>query len=495
MAKEKQKIAVIGSGVAGLAAAVRLAARGHRVSLFEKNSFPGGKLSEIRVGNYRFDAGPSLFTMPQWVDELYEMAGMEARDHFNYKRLNTLCKYYWENGKELEFYADLNKTGEIFSQKFGEDRNALDRYLSKSRKKYQLAGEIFLQKPLNHLSTWLSRDVAKALTYIFGYDLFRSMDKTNKSAFKSPEIIQLFNRYATYNGSDPYRSSGMFSMIPHIEMNMGAWAPEGGMIAITQGLHKLGKSLGVEYHFNAEVSEILHSNGAVKGIKSNEEKYEFDRVVSNMDISLTYDKLLPNVSMPKSIKYEERSSSGFIFYWGIKGEFPELDVHNIFFSSDYKAEFDAIRNKQIPENPTIYVNIASKYSPTDAPPGCESWFVMINTPSDSGQDWSKVREMLREKITAKLSNTLGRDIKSLIEVEEVLDPTSIASRTLSADGALYGSSSNSMWAAFLRHSNKHKKIKGLYLCGGSVHPGGGIPLCLSSARIVDDLIQQDLSKS
>lgn len=495
MTQDKQKIAIIGSGVAGLAAAVRLAARGHQVSVFEKNAFPGGKLSEIRAGNYRFDAGPSLFTMPQWVDELYEMVGMEARDHFNYKRLDTLCKYYWEDGKELEFYADLDKTGKVISQKFGEAPDALHRYLSKSRKKYKLAGEIFLKKPLNQLNTWFNRDVAKALTYIFGYDLFRSMDKTNKSAFKSPELIQLFNRYSTYNGSDPYRSSGMFSMIPHIEMDMGAWAPEGGMIAITKSLHDLGIKLGVKYHFNSEATKILHNNNSVTGLKVNGEKYDFDIVVSNMDISLTYEKLLSEIKMPKSIKYEERSSSGFIFYWGIKGEFPELDVHNIIFSSDYKAEFDAIRNNKIPDNPTIYINVTSKYHPPDAPEGCENWFVMINTPSDTGQDWSKVREMLRKKITSKLSEILDRDIKSLIEIEEVLDPTSIASRTLSADGALYGSSSNSMWAAFLRHSNKHTKIKGLYLCGGSVHPGGGIPLCLSSARIVDDLIHQDLSKS
>ena len=490
MSHETKKIAVIGSGAAGLAIAVRLAAKGHQVTVFEKNHFAGGKLSEFRLGEYRFDAGPSLFTMPHWVDELYELSGKDPKEYFRYQKLKVLCNYFWENGKRLEFSSNLETTSKRMENQFGENKNALRDYLNRSRKKYRLAGEIFLKKPLKKISTWLGWDVMKALSWFHGYDLFKTLDKTNSNHFSSPEIIQLFNRYATYNGSDPYRTSGMFSMIPHIEMDLGAWAPEGGMIGITNCILQLGERLGVEYRFNAEVSQIIHDGKKVMGIEVNGETLDFDLVVSNMDISLTYRKLLKDIKLPKSISYEERSSSGFIFYWGIRGEFPELDVHNIFFGSDYKAEFDSIRKNQIPEDPTIYINISSKYNSADAPKGCENWFVMINTPSDTGQDWNVIREKLRTKITAKIEKILGREIAGLIECEEILDPPSLSSRTLSADGALYGSSSNNMWAAFLRHSNQHQQLKGLYLCGGSVHPGGGIPLCLSSARIVDQLIHE-----
>nr|MBS0037507.1 NAD(P)/FAD-dependent oxidoreductase [Saprospiraceae bacterium] len=486
------KIAVIGSGISGIAVAARLAARGHEVVVFEKNSFPGGKLSEIRAGEFRFDAGPSLFTMPQWVDDVFVSCSESPRDFFNYKPLPVLCKYFWNNGKKLEFSADLDTAAKRLEEDFGEDRGALSKYLKKSRKKYDLVGEIFLKKPLNQWSTWWDQKTIKSLFQIFEFELFSTLNAANKRFFNSGEIVQLFNRYATYNGSNPYRISGMFSMIPHIEMNRGAYAPEGGMIAITNSLVELGKRCGVEYQFGTLVSEILVKDSRVTGIrlKDGGEMY-FDRIISNMDIKLTYEKLLPDCPPPAKLKYEERSSSGFIFYWGIKREFPELDVHNIFFSENYPAEFNAIEKGEIADDLTVYVNITSKYNPTDAPRGMENWFVMVNVPGDRGHDWVKMRAKIRKRVIRKLNKNLGLDIESQIVSEEVMDPTGLARRTLSADGALYGSSSNNMWAAFLRQFNRHSGIKNLYFCGGSVHPGGGIPLCLSSAEIVDKMIGEE----
>ena len=223
--------------------------------------------------------------------------------------------------------------------------------------------------------------------------------------------------------------------------------------------------------------------------KQNTKEIYADVVVSNSDVFNTYENLLPSVKTPNKIKNQERSSSGLIFYWGIKKVFPELDLHNIFFNKDYEEEFKAIfQNKTLPIDPTIYLNISSKEKPSDAPSGSENWFVMINAPACENQDWVHLKKIAKETILKKLSEYLSADIGSLIETEYILDPIGIQQQTASHKGALYGTSSNNTFAAFLRQSNRASQIKNLYFCGGSAHPGGGIPLCLQSAKIVSQLI-------
>jgi phytoene dehydrogenase-like protein len=213
---------------------------------------------------------------------------------------------------------------------------------------------------------------------------------------------------------------------------------------------------------------------------------KFDRVVSNMDVYFTYKKLLPNEKHPERTLNQERSTSALIFYWGIKQSFPQLGLHNIFFSDNYKQEFDVLEKGDVGNDPTIYVNITSKLTPTDAPNNCENWFVLINVPHNEGQDWQAITERTRRIVIEKMSKALNVDFQKLIEVEDVLDPLSIEAKTASFGGALYGTSSNALMSAFMRHPNFSSSIEGLYFVGGSVHPGGGIPLALLSAKIVDE---------
>jgi diapolycopene oxygenase len=211
-------------------------------------------------------------------------------------------------------------------------------------------------------------------------------------------------------------------------------------------------------------------------------------VVSNMDVTPTYRRLLRGQKAPEKILRQERSSSALIFYWGIKRSFPQLGLHNIFFSNNYKKEFQDIFNGVVPAaDPTVYVNITSKDVPADAPAGCENWFVMVNVPEHKGQDWQKLIPAYREVIKRKLEPLLGADLTSVIENESTLTPLDIEFKTSSLGGSLYGTSSNNRYAAFLRHANESSRIKDLYFCGGSVHPGGGIPLCLLSAKIVSEI--------
>jgi phytoene desaturase len=304
--------------------------------------------------------------------------------------------------------------------------------------------------------------------------------------FGHPKVVQLFDRYATYNGSSPYKTPATLRMIAHLEHNMGTFFPEKGMYEIVKTLTALAVRQGVEFHFNAWVEKVNTYDGNVTGIRVNGEDMSFDLVVSDVDIVNFYRSLLPEIPLPKKQLSLERSSSAVIFYWGINRTFPDLQLHNILFSEDYPEEFNHLFNtKTLSPDPTVYLFISSKMVKGDAPDGSENWYVMINAPENIGQDWGSMLASVRRDIIEKIKRTLKVDIEPHIVCEVAADPRSIERDTGSFHGSLYGLSSNNMMAAFNRHPNFHKKIKNLYFAGGSVHPGGGIPLCLASAKIID----------
>jgi phytoene desaturase len=482
--------AVIGAGIAGLATAIRLANKGFSVEVFESNAYPGGKLSQLQLGAYRFDAGPSLFTLPQQVEDLFELSGYKAEDYFQYRRLPLSCRYFYEDGTIIHGYADTDKFVEEIARKTGAKKEDVEQHIRHSARLYSLLADLFMHRSLHDWSTWLSLKSLKAYLNLPRLNIFRSMHSANAARLKAPKAVQLFNRYATYNGSNPYQAPATLNIIPHLEMGIGAYMPVGGMHAITQSLYELALRLGVKFHFNSPVSKIITERDQVKGLLTNGTEHPFKVVVSNADLLHTYRKLLPEHKAPERLLSQPKSSSALIFYWGIKKEFPELDLHNIFFSEEYEQEFRHIfREKTVWHDPTVYINITSKYEKADAPEGCENWFTMINVPHNSGQNWDILIAKARQNILKKISRILKTDIEPLIEEEGVLDPRTIESKTSSAFGALYGNSSNSRYAAFLRHANKSSTLKGLYFCGGSVHPGGGIPLCLLSAKITAGMVK------
>ncbi|HLP14073.1 MAG TPA: 1-hydroxycarotenoid 3,4-desaturase CrtD [Flavobacteriales bacterium] len=485
-----KKTAVIGTGIAGLATAARLAAKGHKVTCFEANSTYGGKLTAFIKNGYRFDAGPSLFTMPALVDQVFTACQKDARTYFNYRKKEVACHYFFEDGTFIKAYSDPQKLAIELHAKTGISTQKTEAYFKKAANKYNRVGHIFMNKSLHKAKTWFSADVAKALLFLPSYNLFTSMNRVNEKLLDNQKTIQYFNRYATYNGSNPYAVPGLLAMIPHLEHGIGTFLPEGGMQSISDSIYKLCVELGVEFHFNTPVTEIVTDEAKVCGLVANDRAWSFNTVVCNMDVAHAYKKLLPQVKTPKKIEQQERSSSALIFYWGINKQFPELDLHNILFSNNYPEEFNHIFKKQsIYNDPTVYINITSKEIPSDAPPGCENWFVMINVPANKGYFTQEIKIQARQYILAKLSRHFKTDFEKFIILEESLDPNSIESKTSSLHGSLYGTSSNSRMAAFNRHANFTSKIKNLYFCGGSVHPGGGIPLCLNSAKIVSELVK------
>ena len=279
------------------------------------------------------------------------------------------------------------------------------------------------------------------------------------------------------------------SIIQHLEHDLGVFMPKKGISDISHSLYNLAKDLGVKFHFNSEIDKILIKHKSAVGVSINKINYKADIIVSNMDINLTYDRLLKGYKKPFFIKKYQPSSSAVVFYWNMNKSFSNISVHNIIFSRDQMKEFDYIFNKNsIYDDPTVYICSTSKIVKEDAPSGCENWFILINSPFNSGQNWKKIKKNLRDNIIKKINSTLNVDIENNIIGEKILTPVDIETETLSRFGSLYGSSSNSLQSAFIRHPNFSKNINNLYFCGGSVHPGGGIPLCLNSAKIVSDLI-------
>ena len=494
MSTSSSTVAVVGAGIAGLSAAIRLAVAGKKVIVFEQNLYTGGKVTAFEENGFRFDMGPSLFTLPYLVDELFELAGRNPREHFNYHTHDEVCRYLWDDGTKLTMYPSLDKNEAAVASVFGAtEAEKLRDYFEQARVKYDLTAPFFLEKSLHRASTFLTPAVVKVLKEIPKLGLFSTLHEENEKVFNAPKLVQLFNRYATYNGSSPYQTPGIMQMITHLEHSLGTHFPVGGMHEISQSLTRLAQELGVRFELGTRVEEFIIAQNSITGLVAGGKKWAVDQLVCNTDVKHAYKYLMPEkVKRPKKTLQQEPSSSALIFYWGLSAQFPQLDLHNIMFSENYETEFKHIQSDgPFWEDPTVYIHISNRLEPNDAPNGKDSWFVMVNTPYDQGQDWDMIVPMVREKVIERISRVLGTCIEPLIEMEEVLRPQDIEQRTSSVGGALYGTSSNDRMAAFLRHSNKSNSIKGLYFCGGSAHPGGGVPLCLLSGKIAAEWLVED----
>jgi phytoene desaturase len=330
----------------------------------------------------------------------------------------------------------------------------------------------------------------KTLLQIRKIDSFRTIHEANISFFEDERLVQLYDRYATYNGSNPYSAPATLNLISHVENALGGYYLSDGMYGLTEGLYKLAEKKGVEFKFDEEVTEIKRGSSSVTSMSTLKGTYTFDYYVSNLDSITTNKRFLgePN----GNLKDELLSTSAMVFYWGVKGEHRELDTHNILFSNDYKKEFnDLFEERVIPTDPTVYIYISSKFAKKDAPEGYENWFVMINTPANYGQDWEEEANRVRKTIIMKIEKMTGKNIEGSIVAERILNPKILEDRTGSYKGSIYGYSSNSKLAAFKRQSNRSKKYGNLYYCGGSAHPGGGIPLVILSGKNVAEMIKAD----
>lgn len=487
-----KKVIVIGAGLGGLSAAIRLAARGFSVSVLEKNETVGGKVNYLESSGYSFDTGASLLTMPHVFRELFESAGKRLEDYLTLESLEPICRYFWTNGTTLDASGDLQKTENEIRKVEPKDIDGFRRFIADSQRKYEVAKKTFLAHSLNELPKLIRPKYLKDLIAISS---LKTLDQHNAKYFHSPKLRQLFNRFATYNGSSPYQVPATFALIPYVEFGLGAWYVKGGIYQIPKALGKLAREIAVGFRFDSQVEKILIEDKKATGVKlKNSEVLKADFVIANSDAIETYRSLIDEKSRPKfsdkRIENAEPSCSGFVLLLGVKKKFEQLVHHNIFFSDDYKAEFDQIfRQKRPAENPTIYICATSRTDETQAPENSENLFVLVNAPYTSAQtDWTKEARNYRDLIIEKLEDFGLKNLKSSIEFEKIITPEDLESKYLANRGSIYGVSSNSVFSAFMRPPNQSRDVRNLFFSSGSTHPGGGMPLVLLSGKMAAEII-------
>lgn len=491
-----KNVVVIGAGLGGLAAGVRLAHAGYRVTVLERNERVGGKMGTCTLGGYTFDTGPSLLTMPFVIDELFASVGRRHQDYLQLQPLEPLCRYVWHDGTTLDASSHTEKMKEALMRLSAHDAAAFSRFLDHGRKLYERAAPPFLLQPFSSLGWHALIQNIRHVPSVFRIDAWRTYNDAVESFFQDARVRQLFNRYATYNGSSPYRAPATLTMIPAIEFLYSGWYIRGGMYKLAQAFERVAHELGVRIITNATADRIVLNRGSVRSVTTTSgNEFPADIVLSNADAEYTEGLLEPKLRRQR--RYSDPSLSGFVLLMGVKKRFPQLAHHTILFSRDYRAEFDALCERGIlPDDPTIYICTTSLSDASHAPEGCSNVFILVNAPplrrhTSASIDWQDEAPHYRDVILRKLS-LLGVVIaQNDIAVEAMITPRDFATRFNASYGAIYGMSSNSRMAAFLRPANRSRRVAGLYFAGGSVHPGGGIPLVLLSGKHAADLIQKE----
>ena len=490
---KNKRVAVIGGGLGALSGAIRLARLGFSVQLFEKNPKIGGKVNEVVLGNYRFDTGASLLTMPSVIDELFDFAGFTRSDYLDFVPIDPICRYFFPDGSVMNASADQAKMKAAIAQLSPDDVEAYERFLKYAERIHALTAEIFMFTPIHELRRLMKPRYFRTLFRLHQIDPFRTVHQSVSRFFSDPRLIQLFDRYATYNGSDPFQAPATLNIIPYVEYGVGAYYITGGMYRLIDALAAVARKLNVQIHTSAKVEKICHDGKRVSGVEVNGEEIAADYVLCGADAVVAHDELIDKHQYHREkLDRLEPSLSGMVFLWGVKAKHPKLAHHNIIFSSPYDVEFEQIfKHRQVPDEPTIYIAITSKADAAHAPADGENWFVLLNMPYLApGQMWEQEKVRMRSVVLDKLKQ-IGLDIADRIEVEQVYTPEDFSELYASNQGSIYGVSSNSRTTAFKRLPNRSRMFDGLYFAGGSVHPGGGIPLVMLSGKMAATLIAEN----
>ena len=486
-----QKIIVIGAGLGGLSAAIRLAQTGFDVTILEKNATVGGKVNAVEKDAYKFDTGASLVTMRHVFEDLFEFCGRKIEDYLDLVPLDPICRYFWTDGTVFDASSNFEKTENEIERIAPEDAGNFAKYLADSKRKYDIAEKTFLAHSLNDLPKLLR---PKYLADLLAISSLKTLAKHNSGYFRSAKMRQMFNRFATYNGSSPFQTPATFALVPFVEFGLGAWYARGGIYEIPKALERLANELNVKIETNCAVAKIITENEKAVGVRlENGETINCDYVVANSDAIETYRNLLDGKFFNRQTDEREPSCSGFVLLLGVRKKYAQLAHHNIFFSDDYAAEFDALFKDLRPAaNPTIYVCATSTTDQTQAPKDCENLFILVNAPyTSAATDWKIEAGNYRNLIVNKLEKLGLTDLEASIEYEKIITPEDFESKYRTNRGSIYGVSSNGIFSAFLRVPNQSKKVENLYFVGGATHPGGGMPLVLLSGKMACELIARD----
>jgi phytoene desaturase len=481
-------VAIVGAGIGGLSAAIRLAHKGYHVSIFEQLNRPGGKMGELRAEGFRFDTGPSVITMRHVFEQLWCETGRDLCNYVDLLPLDPVTRYFWRDGLVLDATTGEEAMCERIKTFAPQDVDGYRKFMRYAQRLYETISQPFLYRQQPGLFDLFKLPLADA----FNIDAMRTIHQAVRAHFTDPHLIQLFDRFATYNGSSPYRAPATLNVIAHVEMAQGAWYPRGGVFSLAKAFERLAIELGVELHYESPAAEICVNRNRVQGVRLVDgQTINADAVIANADVTWTYEQLLPKSLRPKGIIQKlEPSCSGFAMMLGVPNQSDATAHHNIFFSDNYPQEFDDIFKRKLPPtDPTIYLCITSKTDVEDAPPNHENWFVLTNAPYLSENfDWRANETEYANQIKQLLfAQTSSRPVI----FEQRMTPQTIQNTYGGNRGAIYGFSSNTKLAAFMRPNNRARHIKKLYFANGSAHPGGGVPLVTLSGMAAAECVLAD----
>ena len=490
-----KRVFIIGAGIGGLTAAVELAARGFEPVVIEAADRPGGKMSEIEVGGLSVDAGPTVLTMRDVFEDVFENAGVRLSDYVTLKPAKVLARHAWEAGGQLDLLDDVNASADAIGQLSGaSDARAYLSFCAEAEAIYRVLDKSFIKASKPNLPQLIARIGPHRVRDLWRINPYQTVWQTAARHFRDPRLRQLFARYATYCGSSPFMAPATLMLIAHVE-RCGVWLVEGGMYEIAKALVRLGETLGIVYRFGERVTDISVSHGRVSGIAlASGERLAADMVISNADVFAVAEGRLGYRASKAVGETRAGSRSLSALTWAITGTtdgFP-LSRHTLFFSdAPYRAEFDAIfKRANLPESPVVYVCAQDR----DAHDGAlrqarERFFCIVNAPGHADSRPLTTLEIDKcERTMFRLLQACGLRMTPADMVRTA--PQDFERRFPGTGGAIYGRASHG-WMASFRRQGARSRMPGLYLAGGSTHPGPGVPMAALSGRLAAEALATD----
>ncbi len=479
----RPKVVVIGGGLGGLAAAAHLAHAGLEVLILEKTERVGGKLDSFSADGFTWDTGPSLLTMPHFLRELWADLGRNLDDYLELVRLPSAGRFHWTDGIVIDADAEFR------------ERREVAKFLRYARGIYELTEPVFLRHPMDESRLQLGWRNLLRLRHLPKIASPRTMHGRVRTAFRDSHLVQLFDRFATWNGSSPFATPAAFNMMPYVALSLGSWYVRGGLAEIGRALERLARELGVRIATKAEVTGFRRLPGGFS-IESTAGHCAGSAIICNEDALSAAGKYLGITrerEVAARIARTDLSLSAFVMLLGLRGHTPGLEHHNVFFSDRHRAEFRQLFRQLKPaDEPTIAVTLDARNDPGRAPDGCENWCVQVHVPPDrEGLDWAAEATGYGNHLLERLRAFGLGDLRARIVSRHHLTPADFRQRHNAYAGSLYGFAAHGVWSAYRRPPMRVPEMPGIYLAGGTTHPGGGIPLVVQSGRIAARQLLRD----
>ena len=493
-------VGVVGGGLGGLAAACTLAARGHKVILFEKNDWLGGKAAELEGDGFRFDMGPTILTVPAVLRRIFAEAGRDLDAAMDLRRLDPQWRCFFDDGSVLDLTENTEAMAANLDAYSPGNTAGYRDFLKMSEGLHEVSERFFFWRSVEDIRDTMdlkkNMDLA-TLKDVLSLKMGSSVARQIRKKVPDARVAQMLDHFVQYVGSSPYNSPAVLCSIGHMQTDGGIWYPMGGTRAVPVALAKLADELGVETRLSTGIRRIIADRGVVSGVETEAgETIQLSALVSNMDAVRTYKELVggkPAESFGKRWK-REPACSGVVLYLGLDRAYEHLAHHDFVFSRDPEEEFDWIYRKGEPApDPTCYIAAPSRTEPGVAPPGGEALYVLVHTPYlRPHHDWTKMLPGYRKVILDKLARCAGMpDLESRIVFERHLTPADIHERYRVLNGAIYGLASHGKFFGAFKPGNRSRDLAGLYLAGGAAHPGPGMPMVLMSGWIAADSLDKD----